>query len=1027
MANNIELRFDPISGSWRYWDNVANQFADPQPTDPAADNLIVLNGDVPSGEFYSGGAGSDSYLVTSDFDQAITISDAYRDTVNDTYNVVRFEQNLGITSVQLADLGLLGQAVQVTLTSSNVITVQNLSTFRFQVYGDELLTAAEFVGLYSTTFAGSNVEIDAFSGAYTILNTDGANTHVGAPVTATDNDGDPVTYSMSAEGVAAGFDIDSASGQISYVSANTLTVDDVYTFNVIASSIGAGGTVRETTQEVTITVVYPPEDAQFAPLAGDFSMFLGEDGSTSPINLGAPVTASDINGDAIVYSLDAASLAAGFIIDATTAQLSYAGAPNTIQQAGGSTFTVVVQATSIGATSAPVVVSQNVPVLLLDNLVSGTSGADVLDNSASTAALFIETGDGDDQIIAGTSNDVIKGGAGNDRIDIGAGGKDRVAMSVSFEGASLDGGDEISGFETGDDIVQFDKAQGDTYNGAGTEPVTTAEWLASVTGDDNVALNGDDLLIVSPIVELATDNTPTVVGLRFHFREGSLYNNGQSVASSTPEVIFETPMSAADFLAAIGGETNYDADLMAIIDLNVGLRGLLGRDGIRYGADVVVKTSLTHADVVSALANDEDLWNWDVSAITSGDNLFYDVAETNTDILEFDQDISGWDVSGFTSMHSMFRAATNFNQDIGDWDVGNVLTFTRMFYEARTFNQDISDWNINADATQMAQIFHRAEAFNQNVGKWNVAKVENFAASFQYARVFNQDIGVWDVGSAKFMFAMFYGAWDFNQDISGWDTSGVSDMRKMFFGAQSFNQNLGDWDISSLTQASEMFQFYGLTSLSVENLDATLRGWARLDTAAGETAIQNDVIFGASGQTYSAATTVEYFETEYNWTFEAGMIFDSANAYQGTNAADLFNADVASQQRSFHGLAGNDTLNGTTNDEHFYGGAGDDTLTGGGGNDVFHYLYANAGNDTIADFDVNNDKVALSHLLLGYAVNATLSDFVQASDNASGGTVLSIDANGDTLGTDITIELSNVTYSASIVDDLVAAEALVLV
>ena len=98
-------------------------------------------------------------------------------------------------------------------------------------------------------------------------------------------------------------------------------------------------------------------------------------------------------------------------------------------------------------------------------------------------------------------------------------------------------------------------------------------------------------------------------------------------------------------------------------------------------------------------------------------------------------------------------------------------------------------------------------------------------------------------------------------------------------------------------------------------------------------------------------------------------------------------------------------------DDDIYGGEGDDILTGNDGADTFHFLYANAGSDTITEFDISEgSKLDLSYLLDGFGAgygadsrtvhngesrtnNGSISDFITATE-IGGNTVLTIDPNG---------------------------------
>jgi hypothetical protein len=65
--------------------------------------------------------------------------------------------------------------------------------------------------------------------------------------------------------------------------------------------------------------------------------------------------------------------------------------------------------------------------------------------------------------------------------------------------------------------------------------------------------------------------------------------------------------------------------------------------------------------------------------------------------------------------------------------------------------------------------------------------------------------------------------------------------------------------------------FYNNTMMSIANMDNTLRGWAKLDTAAGETAIQSNVIWDIGIVNYTDATVKQYLIDTYGWTIRGGV------------------------------------------------------------------------------------------------------------------------------------------------------------
>ena len=282
-------------------------------------------------------------------------------------------------------------------------------------------------------------------------------------------------------------------------------------------------------------------------------------------------------------------------------------------------------------------------------------------------------------------------------------------------------------------------------------------------------------------------------------------------------------------------------------------------------------------------AFNQNIGNWDVSNVTSMSAMFNNASTFNQEIgswntanvtnmrvmfsgaSAFNQPIGTWEVSTVTDMTSMFRNASAFDQDISNWNVSNVTLMSNMFSNATSFNQAIGTWNV-AQVTNMDSMFSGAASFNQDISNWNVASATSMGVMFSQATAFNQDIGNWNVGNVTNMGAMFSGAASFDQDLSLWNVSKVTSMGSMFANAVSFNQDIGNWDISSLVNARDMF--VGI-SLSTENYDSLLNGWANLDT--GETQVPNNVTFrGGNSQYCLGEEARQNLLDSFGWTITDG-------------------------------------------------------------------------------------------------------------------------------------------------------------
>ena len=175
---------------------------------------------------------------------------------------------------------------------------------------------------------------------------------IGLPVTATDGDGDPLTYTLEGPD-AASFDMGSATGQIRTRAGVVYDYETRPRYSVTARATDPGG-VSDTIL-VTIHVIDVPE----RPLFAQSSTARSFPENTPPGRpIGLPVTAADGDGDTLAYTLTGPD-AASFGIDAASGQvLTTSGV--TYDYETRSQYSVTVRATDPGGASDAIVVAVGV-------------------------------------------------------------------------------------------------------------------------------------------------------------------------------------------------------------------------------------------------------------------------------------------------------------------------------------------------------------------------------------------------------------------------------------------------------------------------------------------------------------------------------------------------------------------------------------------------------------------------------------------------------------------------------------------
>ena len=179
-------------------------------------------------------------------------------------------------------------------TTHTVTGLTNGTAYTFQIRAMQGTASTESDTVTATPLANPAPAFAPDVGIRSVAENLVANTEVGAPVTATDEVGDPLFYSLS----GTTFAINSATGQITVGSSTTLDYESsTKSYSVTVSvSDGQDGTANKVTLAVTVTATNV-EEATI--LSGPSAAFYAEDG-TAPV---ASYTAADPEGETIIWTL----------------------------------------------------------------------------------------------------------------------------------------------------------------------------------------------------------------------------------------------------------------------------------------------------------------------------------------------------------------------------------------------------------------------------------------------------------------------------------------------------------------------------------------------------------------------------------------------------------------------------------------------------------------------------------------------------------------------------------------------------
>ncbi len=348
------------------------------------------------------------------------------------------------------DAGDPGNAFSINSSTGEII-VNDGSQLDFESQSSYALTVTVDDGNGGTDTATVTINLNDVNDAPVIndqsfaVDENSANGTVVGTVSASDQDGDTLSYSITAGDPGGAFSIDTATGQITVADGTQLDFESQASYNLTIQVQDNGTGTLTDTATVTINL----NDVNDAPVVNDQSFSVDENSANG--TLVGTVSASDEDGDTLSYSITAGDPGGAFSIDAATGQITVAdGTQLDFESQASYSLTVQVQDNGTGTLTdtatitvnlndineAPVINDQSLSVAAgsANGTVVGTPFAEDPDGDTLTYSIIADDGHAPtDFAIDPTTGQITI----NDNTNLGAAGSSHTVTVQVDDGSTL--------------------------------------------------------------------------------------------------------------------------------------------------------------------------------------------------------------------------------------------------------------------------------------------------------------------------------------------------------------------------------------------------------------------------------------------------------------------------------------------------------------------------------------------------------------------------------------------------------------